>query len=151
MRTRLVTAADVPALLPLMADFNASEGIPWKRAKVGKAFRRLCDEPDLGFALVAENGSPIGYVVVTFNYDLEHAGRDAFVTELYVARASRWQGVAKALLKAAEKEARRCSVKALHLLVSPQNRAARALYAGVGFMESPRITMTKLLGGLRSA
>jgi ribosomal protein S18 acetylase RimI-like enzyme len=49
------------------------------------------------------------------------------------------------LLAAAETEARRNGVRALHLLVAPGNRVAEELYRAAGFVASPRVMMTKPL------
>lgn len=146
---RKATARDSELLAPLMRAFNEHEGIPWRPEAVGRAFGELCDEASLGFVLVSEapqSGgamSPEGYVVVTYNYDLEFAGRDAFVTELYVAAHARRRGLGAALMKTAEHEARSNGVVALHLLVAPGNRAAESLYRRAGFSASPRVMMTE--------
>lgn len=129
-----------------MEVFNAGEGIAWKPAAVAAAFDRLCRDPSLGFALVARAdraATVLAYVVVTYNYDLEFAGRDAFVTELFVAPEARRAGVGASLLMAAETEARRHDARALHLLVAPGNHAAEGLYRKAGYAASPRVMMTK--------
>ena len=88
---------------------------------------------------------PSAYVVVTYGYDLEWAGRDAFVTELFVAAPARRRGVAARLLREAEANARRNGTRALHLVVRPVNEAAMALYRHAGFDVIPRVLMTKVL------
>jgi len=106
----------------------------------------LIDDPRIGFARVAEDsGTIVGYVVVSFGYDLEFAGRDAFVTELFVLASHRNRGIARALLAAAERDARENDVRALHLVVRPENPNAIALYGSAGFVTSPRRVMTKML------
>lgn len=136
----------MPALLELMVPFNAFEGIPYTKVKVAPAVERLLDTPLLGFMRVAEQaGEVVGYVVVTFGFDLEFAGRDAFVTELFVAESARGSGVARALLAHAERDAREADVKALHLVVRPENTNAIALYRSQGFATIPREVMTKKL------
>lgn len=151
MTIRTATFDDWESLAPLMEAFNAMEGIAWKADAMAEAFRRLCEEASLGFALVAEDAqvtetrNPSGYVIATYNFDLEFAGRDAFVTELFVVPEARRRGVATALLEAAEGEAIRQDVRALHLLVLPNNRVAEALYRRMGFVASPRTMMTKAL------
>jgi len=86
-----------------------------------------------------------GYVVATFNYDLEFAGADAFVTELFVLPAARGRGIGRRLLDAAATKVRGAGAGALHLLVHPGNRVARALYRKAGFEEVPRRVMTRAL------
>lgn len=142
------TVFDIPALLPLMEAFNGLEGIPWRPEPVRGALERLLREPSLGTVLAAwsATGELVGYGVATFNYDLEFAGLDAFVTELFVAPAARGRGVGKALLDAIVEHLRERGAGAVHLLVRPDNEEGRALYESAGFRAVPRVMMTKELG-----
>ena len=143
---RLAGAADAEPLAPLMEAFNAAEAIPWRPDAMLAAFVELTGDTRLGFSLVATSaGAPVGYAVVTYGYDLEWAGRDAFVTELFVAAPARRRGVAARLLREAEANARRNDTRALHLVVRPVNEAAVALYRHAGFDVIPRVLMTKVL------
>jgi ribosomal protein S18 acetylase RimI-like enzyme len=145
---RTARASDVKALLAMMAPFNKSEGIPWRPRSVAGALRRLLGDARLGVVLVAESGSPptiAGYIVATYNYDLEFAGSDAFVTELFVKPEARRAGIARRLLEAVTSKVRSAGAGALHLLVRPENRGARSLYEKAGFAEIPRRMMTKEL------
>lgn len=143
MTVRRATPDDLAAVLPLMAAFNLEDGIGVMPD--ASAVSVLLSDAALGFVLVVGSMPPRGYAVVTFNYDLEFAGRDAFVTELYVEPAARRQGLARTLLRAVERHAAVCQVKALHLLVRPDNASAKRLYRAVGFMPVPREMMTKPL------
>jgi ribosomal protein S18 acetylase RimI-like enzyme len=96
--------------------------------------------------MVAEQGGTtrlVGYVVASFNYDLEFAGPDAFVTELFVRPEVRTRGVGRRLLAAVTTRMRAAGAGALHLLVRPDNLAARLLYEAAGFAEVPRLMMTR--------
>lgn len=138
--------SDVHALLACMVDFNAFEGIPYDPGKVGPALLRLLEDPSIGFVRVATlDEDVVGYVIVTFGFDLEFAGRDAFVTELFVAEAHRGRGLARRLLAQAQDDARTHEVRALHLVVRPENTRAISLYGAHGFVTSPRRVMTKAL------
>jgi ribosomal protein S18 acetylase RimI-like enzyme len=144
---RRARRGDSLSLSPLMEAFSEVEGIPWRPELALPGFERLVADRSIGFVLVAEpsGGEPGGYTMVTFSFDLEFGGRDAFVTELFVAPHLRRKGLARSLLAAAEVEAARNDVGALHLLVLPDNDRARALYAKVGYAVSPRIMMTKVV------
>ena len=151
---RRARRADVDALLKMMAPFNRSEGIPWRPRSVAGALRRLLREPRLGLVLVAQQAKStrlVGYVVATFNFDLEFAGPDAFVTELFVRSEARERGVGRRLLGAAAVAMRSAGAGALHLLVRPDNLAARLLYEAAGFEEVPRVIMTRTFAPRRSA
>jgi ribosomal protein S18 acetylase RimI-like enzyme len=150
MNFSLATSADVAEILPLMIEFNRGEGIPWRAAPMTAALRRVIDDPRLGTFLLARDeasGTLAGYCLATFGFDIEYAGRDAFVTELFVRSESRGSGLGRALLKAMIDRLRDAQVGAVHLVVRPENDRARALYAALGFAASPRILMTRRLEG----
>jgi ribosomal protein S18 acetylase RimI-like enzyme len=128
-----------------MAAFNEAEAIAWRPDTMLPALRRLLGEPALGLGVVAEDPTTatlVGYALGTFGYDLEFAGADAFVTELYVEPAFRARGLGRALLESVVEEIARAGANAVHLMVRPENRRARALYEQSGFRDVPRLLMT---------
>jgi ribosomal protein S18 acetylase RimI-like enzyme len=142
---RAATLADADALLPRTRALNAHEGIAIDDAELAAALRRLLGDPSLGAAWLIEDSSrAVGYAIVTFGYDLEFGGRDAYLTELWVDPDARDRGVGGAALARLPDELRARDVRALHLQVRPDN-AARRLYERAGFIASPRVVMTKRL------
>jgi ribosomal protein S18 acetylase RimI-like enzyme len=136
-------------IVPLMAAFNDAEGIPWRPAPMGAALQRLLGDASLGLILVARDRAtraPVGYGLATFGYDLEFAGADAFITELFVDPALRGRGVGRSLLEALVQALQARGANAVHLMVRPENERARSLYAKLGFHTAPRIMMTRRLG-----
>jgi ribosomal protein S18 acetylase RimI-like enzyme len=98
--------------------------------------------------LVAEaraGGDLHGYAVVTFGYDLEFAGPDAFVTEIFVRPPHRGTGEGRRLLEAITAAMRKGGASAIHLAVRPANRVARRLYETAGFQPIPRLVLSKPL------
>lgn len=143
---RPATEADLPSILTMMEDFNAIEAIPFDRERFAPRVRELIGSPGVGGILVfTADGAPAGYAVVTWGWDLEWGGRDAFLTEIYVAAEHRRQGVGRQGLAAAQSFARAGGAHALHLVVRHDNAPARALYDADGFAAQPRLIMTKLL------
>jgi ribosomal protein S18 acetylase RimI-like enzyme len=137
---------DEPAIVPLTAAFNRTEGIVWNPETMGAALRRLLREGDLGLILVARERASqavVGYIMGTFGYDLEFAGPDAFITELFVEPLFRKRGLGRALLDAIIAQLRMSGANAVHLMVRPDNKGARCLYASRGFRVAPRLMMTK--------
>jgi len=135
-------------IVPLMESYNAVEHIPWQPETMIPALRRVLNEPALGLAVVAcepESRAVVGYGLATFGFDLEFAGPDSFVTELYVEPARRRHGIGRKLLEALVQELRAAGANAVHLLVRPENAPARALYERHGFQEVPRLLLTRLL------
>lgn len=148
----LATHEHAADMLPLMVAFNQHEGIVWRPDVMAPALHRLLDDQALGLALVAYVGPRlVGYSLATFGYDLEFAGRDAFITELFVEPASRGQGLGRRLLESTVRHLQQRNVHAVHLVVRPDNPRARSLYESHGFKASPRIIMTKMLTGDESS
>jgi len=128
---RTATEADLPRLLPMMVDFNRMESIPWTFERGERALRQLLGSAELGFVGLGEvDERTCGYFVLTFGYDLEWNGRDAFLTELYLVPEARGRGLGRLLLGAAEATAEARGTRALHLMVRPENATALALYLG---------------------
>ena len=126
---RLATEQDVGVLLHMMADFNRLEEINWDPAIIDVALRKLLLDSSLGQVVMLEqDGVVLGYAVLTYGYDLEFAGRDAFVTEFYLCPDARGRGLGSWLLSQIEERARMADVQALHLMVRPENAPAMALY-----------------------
>ena len=133
---RLANETDHRALLDLMEAFNRGERIEMRRETTGPALARLLTEPSLGCVIVA--GDHSGYAVLTWGFDLEFGGRDAFLTEIYVVPERRREGLGRRLLDEALRVAKQEGAGALHLGVYPQNEAAVALYGAAGFTKIPR-------------
>jgi ribosomal protein S18 acetylase RimI-like enzyme len=143
---RVATGSDISTLLPMMHEFNRLEDIHVDPALHREALGTLLDRSDLGRVLLFESrGAPVGYAVLTFNYDLEFAGRDAFLTEVFVAGPLRGMGHGKHMLQEIERVAVADDVKAIHLMVRPENTIALRLYTASGYSPPPRMMLGKVL------
>jgi len=137
---------DVGALLDMMEPFNAFERIPWTRDTAEEPLRTLLSDRSLGVVgIVEEESKPAGYFVVTWNYDLEWNGRDAFLTELFLVPEARGRGLGRKALAEAEVFARKYGAHALHLVVRPENERAHGLYLRAGYVHPGRVMLTKVL------
>jgi ribosomal protein S18 acetylase RimI-like enzyme len=144
VQLRKAHAADLSVLLEMMEPFNASEGVVWSATASRPAVARLIDDPSLGaIGLFEARGQVVGYFVVTWGYDLEWVGRDAFLTEIYLAPPARGRGLGSRALSLVEDLARAEGSNALHLMVRPENAPAVRLYAKAGYTEPPRTFLTK--------
>jgi len=142
---RPANLGDLAELLPRTRALNAHEGIAIDPAALDSALAQLLGDPSIGGAwLVERDGAAIGYAIVTFGYDLEFAGRDAYLTELWIDPPARGGGAGSAALRLLDPELRARGVHALHLQVRPDNPALR-LYERSGFVASPRLVMTHRL------
>lgn len=146
LRLRVAGAADVPALLDMMADFNHIEHIPWERTSAEAPLRRLLTTPELGTIGLIERGeASLGYGVLTFGFDLEFAGRDAFLTEFYLRPEVRGKGLAAAAIEQLMALARGHGVMAVHLVVRHENAPALRVYERAGFTAPGRLLLSKKL------
>jgi ribosomal protein S18 acetylase RimI-like enzyme len=144
LRLRRASIADLPEILPRTRALNAHEGIVVAPAALEAALHGLLGDAALGGVWLIEDGRVVGYAIVTFGYDLEFAGRDAWLTELWVDEAARGAGAGTAALSLLDAELAPLGVRALHLQVRPENPALR-LYERAGFERSPRLVLTRRL------
>lgn len=143
---RPVTAADVEPIMRMMEAFNVFEGIAFSPERLRESFATLLAHPEWGAMHMAEvGGVPAGYAVLTYGFDFEYGGRDAFLTELFVVERFRNMGVGRALMAHVESFAKDHGVGALHLIVRPDNGRAQVIYRHDGFNFDPRLLMTKRL------
>ncbi|MFT3708246.1 MAG: GNAT family N-acetyltransferase [Archangium sp.] len=144
LRTAQLT--DVSQLTEWMTEFNALEGIAFDPARVKPALEQLLSDGKLGRVFVLETDAvAAGYAVITWGFDLEWAGRDAYLTELFLRAEVRRQGVGLRVMELLEAEARRNDARALHLMVGETNHAAQKLYARRGFTQPKRLFLSKPL------
>jgi len=137
---------DVDVLLALVEQFQDFERIPFDAASARSHLARLLDDARLGQALLAElDGQTIGYAILTYGYDLEFGGMDAYLTDLFLIESARDRGIGTWLLGKVEEAAHAAGVQALHLMVAPSNHRAHHVYYRAGFRASPRLFLTKLL------
>ena len=137
---------DLESLLPLVEAFQEFERIPFEIEAARRNLGRLLEDRALGQVLLAElDGRVIGYAILTYGYDLEFGGMDAYLTDLFLVDAERGRGLGQWLLGEVEGAARAAGVQALHLMVAPQNHRAHHIYHRAGFHVSPRLFLTKIL------
>jgi ribosomal protein S18 acetylase RimI-like enzyme len=141
-RLRRATPDDLGVLVARSRLLSDHESIVVSDADIERAMGRLLGDAGLGGAWLIEDGGVIGHVIVTWGYDIEFAGRDAWLTELWVDEAARGHGAATAALALLDAELREHEVRALHLQVRSENPAVR-LYERSGFEHVPRVVMTR--------
>ena len=143
---RAASAEDVPVLLAMMGRFNALEAIEWTAEAGEPALRTLLGDASLGaVGLLTEDERTVGYFVVTWGYDLEWNGRDAFLTEIFLEEHARGRGFGARALALAEETARAAGARALHLMVRHDNERAKQLYVRAGYTSPPRLFLSKPL------
>src|ERR1700727_191393 len=76
---------------------------------------------------------PAGLAVLRFRAAIWSSGFECYLAELYVAPASRGQGLGRALMEAALSEARLRGADSMDIGVDEPDTAARRLYESLGF------------------
>ncbi len=100
---------------------------PWSRAMLAEELKNLA----AAYVVAeAENGAVLGYA------GLHAVADEGYITNVAVRPECRRQGVATALLKVFFRFAAARRLRFLTLEARASNKAARALYAGLGFREA---------------
>ena len=79
----------------------------------------------------------------TFGFDLEFGGRQATVTDFYLAPKYRGKGLGRKALTRVIETLRTLGVPAVELQVSKNNSRALAFYKRLGFQAHARIPMSR--------
>ncbi len=142
---RPATTADLPVLLPLMAEFYAHFQYAFDLTRHERVVRRFLGDPHLGSLWLIEwDAAPVGYVALPYGYTFEFGGRDGWVDELFVADAHRDRGLGGWALRELQRRAGDLGLVAIHLQTEHYNQRARKLYESLGFRNLERSTLTWL-------
>lgn len=137
---------DLDALVPRVAALYVQEEIAFDEPGLRAGLAPLLADDTLGVALLFEvDGAVCGYAVVTWGYDVEFHGRDAFLTDFFLDDAVRGRGFGAPALAEVEAIARAHGVRQLHLFVHHHNHRAQRLYDRAGYRTMPRTYLTKAL------
>lgn len=136
-RIQQATLKDVPALIPLVANYWQFEAIAnFEPQAVAVQLKRLLSEPGIGTGWIAFVGDiPVGYLIAVYVFSLEHLGITAEIDELFVLPSERGKGIGTELLKVAESEFLRTGCTNVSLQLSRNNDAARTFYHRQGYAE----------------
>jgi len=141
---RPARAADHADLLGLVRAYYRFDGIRFSRALVEPALTLLLGRPALGRVWIMRAGArPVGYVILTFNFDLEFGGLEGLVTDLFVHAQWRGQGLGRAALATVDDFCRRAHIRTVELQVAERNRQAQAFYLLLGFRSLPRMVFSR--------
>jgi len=129
---RLAGHDDAGAIGQLLYAFNQEFGEPAPPpAALAERMRHLLDGGDT-LVLLAGDG-PDGLAVLRFRPAIWSTGLECYLAELYVTPARRGQGLGRALMEAALREARSRGADTMDIGVDEPDLAARGLYESLGF------------------
>jgi len=144
VEVRKPEASEIDALLKLISEYYRYDGIRFDAKSIGLALRRLLRDKSLGCVWMIRHGSDVaGYVILTFNYDLEFGGMQGIVTDLFIREKFRGAGLGKSALDCVGEYCRDRGISAIELQVEHDNKAAQAFYRNLGFKRLSRIVMGK--------
>jgi GNAT superfamily N-acetyltransferase len=130
----IVTTATLAEALPLLAAQFEEHHIEVEPRALEAAAAALADSSNRGALILArEAGSPAAIAAMTFTWSLEHAGRIAWLEELYVRGDRRSRGIGKKLLEHACSVAGRAGCRAIELEVTEDHLRAERLYERSSF------------------
>jgi ribosomal protein S18 acetylase RimI-like enzyme len=139
---RTCTPRDYRVLLRFIREFYRSDRIRFNASATGPALRKLLRDPSLGKALLLEAGKkPVGYAILTYNYDLEYGGMEGMLTDLYVIGKCRGEGIGSLALYEIEDFCRELGINALELQVRHRNKSAQKFYRQAGYKFLERAVM----------
>jgi ribosomal protein S18 acetylase RimI-like enzyme len=129
---RLAGPDDAAVAGRLLYDFNREFDEPTPApSALAERIRRLLEGGDT-LILLAGDG-PDGLAVLRFRVAIWSAGLECYLAELYVVPASRGQGLGRALMEAAMRQARDRGAGTMDIGVDEPDLAARHLYESLGF------------------
>ena len=147
---RPVTAANIPALLPLVEQYWIFEDIQgFDPPSVRRELARLLGDPRLGSGWIASvKGQAVGYLLAVYAFSLEHLGLTAEIDEFFVLPSARGRRVGEELLKLAEAEFVRRQCTNVSLQLGRGNDRARVFYRRQGYGERAGFELLdKMLSG----
>jgi ribosomal protein S18 acetylase RimI-like enzyme len=138
---------DAAELLRLVRAYYRFDGIRFESKSVDAALRKLLRNQSLGRVwIMRDAGKAIGYIVLTFNYDLEFGGLEGIVTDLFVCSAYRGQGLGSRALALVDAHCGSAGIRTIELQVEQHNKSAQEFYRKIGFTSLPRIVMSRDVG-----
>ena len=129
---RRAGADDARAVAQLLHDFNREFDEPTPAVgELTERISRLLDGGDTVVLLVGDD--PDGLAVLRFRAAIWSSGLECYLAELYVAPERRGQGLGRALMEAAIREACARGADTMEIGVDEPDVAARSLYESLGF------------------
>jgi GNAT superfamily N-acetyltransferase len=133
---------DHKTLLKLIVAYYKFDKIRYSLNSLSRGLDTLLRNLSLGQAWLMENSKrPVGYTLLTYNFDLEYGGMEGMLTEVYVEKCFRNRGVGTLALYEVEDFCRDRGIRNVELQVLNHNKNAEQFYRKAGFTLLPRKVM----------
>src|SRR5258708_20294002 len=130
---------DHKALLKLVIAYNKFEKIPVHRQSLSQGLDVLLRNPSQGKMWLMENHEkPVGYALLTYNFELEYGGAEGVLRDLFVENRFRNQGIGSLAPYEIKHYCRERGMRAFQLQLPMRNKTAAAFYRNPGFHELAR-------------
>jgi GNAT superfamily N-acetyltransferase len=125
---------DQKTLLKLIVAYYRFDKISYNLKSLSRGLDTLLRNLSLGQAWLMEaHKKPIGYTLLTYNFDLEYGGIEGMLTEVYVEKRFRNRGVGTLALYEVEDFCRDRGIRNVELQVLNHNKHAENFYRKAGF------------------
>ena len=142
IRAGRISDFDIP--IQLVEEYYRYDSLEFDTHRIGPALRKLLQDKNLGCALVVEQGADVaGYLLLTYNYDLEFGGYEGLITDLFLREKFRGRGIGRLMIDRVEAHCRAAGISTVELQVEIENRPAHSFYHKLGFSRLPRLVMSK--------
>ena len=122
------------ALLTLMERCHTERALPPDQDHLTAVIAPLLDGSPLGAIwTVGPARAPLGYVMVTFGWSIDHGGMIGWIADVYVRPSVRRRGIGTEVVHAVALSLRQAGVKALHAAIPEGAADAERFCQRVGF------------------
>lgn len=129
---RRAHAGDADDVARLLRDFNTEFDEPApSQSELAKRITELLEKGDTLILLAGD--APEGLAVLRFRLAIWSTGLECYLAELYVVPSRRGQGIGRALMHAAMREARERGADTMDINVDEPDDVPRRLYESLGF------------------
>ena len=135
--TRSATADDLPAVLPMIHALAAHHGDIATLTLETLAQDTAGPRPWITLIVAETDSALVGYAALCPLAQLPFGVRGMDMHHLFVAESHRNSGVGRALTDASLAQARRMGCRYVMVGTHPDNLAAQAIYAAMGFEQRP--------------
>jgi len=143
-KIRTARISDFDILIKLVEEYYQYDSLDFDEKRIGAALRKLLQDVNLGCAWIVEQGTEVaGYVLLTFNYDLEFGGYEGLITDLFLREKFRGRGTGRLMIERVEAHCRANGISTVELQVEIENTSAQSFYNKLGFSRLPRLVMSR--------
>ena len=133
---------DHAALLKFVIAYYRFDKIRFNRNSLSKGLDAMLRNPSQGQSwLMESHKTPVGYAVLTYNFDLEYGGVEGMLTDLYVLPRFRMKGIGSLALYEIEDYCRERGIRTIELQILNHNKSAEKFYESAGFHTLARKVM----------